>query len=124
MGTRIPRTTLTIKLTAGKDADLLDWLNTIPKGRRQAIVKSLLRDAIQQQLGELGTERRAVQIAEDTAWIRAALSDLPAWMTELLSHAAVVQPSEILRDSMPARKGQLSPSGVAQREQRIAKAAW
>lgn len=32
-----------IHLTPGKDDDLIEWLNTIPKGQREATMKSALR---------------------------------------------------------------------------------
>src|SRR5258708_10763793 len=88
------RTTLTVKLTPGKDDDLINWLTSIPKGQRQALVKSLLRDAIQEDCGELSIGRRLVQIGQDTTWLRTALTELPTWMEDLLVHLAIAPAPE------------------------------
>src|SRR5579862_9048380 len=104
------RITLTVKLTTGKDDDLIEWLASLPKGERQALVKRMLRDAVQQRRDD---EQRMTQIGQDTAWLRAALSELPGWMEGLLSRIAVVQASEALpQDVKTARTGQLSNDGV------------
>ncbi len=122
MATRIARTTLTIKLTAGKDDDLIAWLASLPKGERQVTAKQLLRDAVRRLHDD---EHRLAQIGEDTAWLRAALSEMPAWMEGLLSRVVVTKASETaLPDVKTARTGQLSTEGVARREKRIAKATW
>jgi len=118
MGSRV---TLTVKLTVGKDDDLIDWMSSLPKGQRQALVKQVLRDAVQQHSED---ENRLAQIKQDTVWLRAALSDLPAWMEGLLSRIAVVQTPEPPPEIKPARTGQLSMEGVSRREKRIAKVAW
>jgi hypothetical protein len=122
MVTRIARTTLTIKLTAGKDDDLIAWLASLPKGERQVTAKHLLRDAVRRLHDD---ENRLAQIGEDTAWLRAALSEMPTWMEGLLSRVAVAKDSETAPPNVKAvRTGQLSTEGVARREKRIAKATW
>jgi hypothetical protein len=122
MVTRIARTTLTIKLTAGKDDDLIAWLASLPKGERQVTAKQLLRDGVRRLHDN---ENRLAQIGEDTAWLRAALSEMPTWMEGLLSHVVVTNASETATPDVKAvRTGQLSTEGVARREKRIAKATW
>lgn len=122
MTTRTARVTVTIKLTAGKDDDLLAWLAAFPKGTRQANVKRMLRDAVRRQQED---ERCLAQIGQDTAWLRTALSEMPAWMEGLLSRMAVMQVPEVSPpDTKPIRTGQLSSTDKTRREKRIAKAAW
>ena len=122
MVTRVARATLTIKLTAGKDDDIMAWLASLPKGERQAAAKQLLRDAVQRLHDD---ENRLAQIGEDTAWLRAALSDMPTWLERLLSRVVVSGTAETAPpDTKPMRTGQLSTEGVARREKRIAKATW
>lgn len=119
----VSRVTLTVKLTVGKDDDLIAWLSALPKGCRQAVIKDMLRGIVQQDHPEISDADQLAQIGQDTAWLRAALSDLPNWMESLLSRVAVVQafePSGV----KPARTGQLSTEGVTRREKRIAKTAW
>src|SRR5260221_5894115 len=104
------RVTLTVKLTTGKDDGLINWLASLPKGERQALVKRMLRDAVQQRRDD---EQRMALIGQDTAWLRAALSELPGWMEGLLSRISVVQAHETLPlDVKTARTGQLSTEGV------------
>jgi hypothetical protein len=118
---RIP---VTIKLTAGKDDDLIDWLASLPKGTRQAAIKNMLRDAVQRSRQEANSAALMAQIGQDTAWLRAALSEMPTWMEGLLSRIAVIQTPEAPSDVKPSRTGQLSTDGVTRREKRIAKATW
>src|SRR5512138_1837725 len=89
MATRAPRTTLTVKLTVGADDDLIAWLASLPQGQKQPIIKQLLRDVI----GQCQDENRLAQIARDTAWLRAALNEMPAWMGGLLSRISAMKPS-------------------------------
>lgn len=122
MTTRMARVTVTIKLTAGKDDDLLAWLTALPKGERQANVKRMLRDAVRRQQED---ESCLAQIGQDTAWLRTALTEMPVWMEGLLSRMTVIQPSEVSPpNTKPIRTGQLSTEGQTRREKRIAKAAW
>ncbi len=122
MATRLPRTTLTIMLTVGKDDDLIAWLASIPQGEKQPTVKRLLREAIG-QCQDNGNQ--LAQIAKDTAWLRAALNEMPAWMEGLLSRISAMKPSEASNANVKAvRTGQLSDEGVTRRARHIAKADW
>lgn len=119
------RITLTAKLVEGKDDDLIDWLASLPKGRRQVMIKEMLRDAVQRNRQGASTADQMAQIGQDTARLRAALSEMPTWMEGLLSRIAVVQaPETSPLDVKTARTGQLSNEGVTRREKRIAKATW
>ncbi len=121
MTTRETRISVNIKLTVGRDDDLIAWLASLPRGERQSTVKHLLREAVRQHDGN----SHLAQIGEDTAWVRAALADLPTWMEALFSRFAVSQvPQAILPESKPTRTGQLSAEGMTRREKRIAKATW
>lgn len=122
MTTRTARTTLTIKLTAGKDDDLIMWLASFPKGERQANAKRMLREAVQRHHND---EQCLAQVGQDTAWLREAISELPTWMEALLSRITVMQVPEASRhDAKPMRTGQLSTESVTRREKRIAKTRW
>jgi hypothetical protein len=122
MTTRETRITLNIKLTVGRDDDLIAWLVSLPRGERQASAKQLLREAVQRQHGD---NSHLAQIGEDTAWVRAALTELPTWMEALLSRFAVNQLAQAIpQAAKPTRTGQLSADGVTRREKRIAKATW
>ena len=118
MGTRV---TLTVKLTVGKDDDLIEWLAAFPKGTRQAQVKQILRSAVQDNHGD---EHQLTRIEQDTAWLRMALTEMPTWIEGLLSRVAVIQAPEAPPDGRPTRMDQLSTEGVTRREKHIAKATW
>jgi hypothetical protein len=119
------RITLTAKLVAGKDDDLIDWFVSLPRGRRQVAIKAMLRDAVQRSCPGASNTDRLAQIGEDTAWLRAALSDMPTWMENLLSRVVMAKATETATpDVRTARTGHLSAEGVARREKRIAKATW
>jgi hypothetical protein len=123
MATRIARVTLTIKLTDGKDDDLIQWIASIPTGRRQAVVKHLLREALENQ--DPTTAQRLEQVGQDVAWLRAALSEMPTWMEGLLARVAVVNSGETPTAKPKTEHGdQLSTEGVTRREKRIAKTTW
>jgi hypothetical protein len=119
---RIP---VTIKLTAGKDDDLIDWLASLPKGTRQAVIKDMLREAVKRSRQEANSAALLTQIGQDTAWLRATLSEMPTWMEGVLSRLVVSQaPDSLQAEVKPTRTGQLSTAGVTRREKRIAKATW
>lgn len=119
------RITLTAKLVAGKDDDLIDWLASLPKGRRQVMIKELLRNAVQRQQFGLSTTDQLAQIGQDAAWVRTALMELPTWMEELLSRIAIAQaPQAAPQETKSNRTGQLSTESVTRREKRIAKSRW
>jgi len=123
MATRVARVTLTIKLTDGKDDDLIQWIASIPAGRRQAVVKHLLREALERR--DPTTAQRLEQVGQDVAWLRAALSEMPTWMEGLLSRVAVVDTAETASVNPKTERGdQLSTEGVTRREKRIAKTTW
>ncbi len=118
------RVTLTVKLTVGKDDDLIEWLASLPKGRRQAAIKGVLRGALDCDHQEVSATEQLAQIKEDTTWLRAALSEMPTWMERLLAGVADGPAAQVSSNGKAARIGQLSNDDVARREKRIAKAAW
>src|SRR5258708_35331991 len=91
MTTRIARVTLTIKLTAGKDDDIMDWLASLRKGERQASAKRMLREAVQALPDD---EKQTAQIRANTTWLKATLFFMltkpSPWMRKL--HAQVSFP--------------------------------
>ena len=123
MATRALRVTLTVKLTTGKDDDLIDWLDTVPQGQRQSAVKRLLREAMAAEQDIQAEHTR--QMSQDVAWLRGAMTELPTWLEGLLSRLTVVnavEPSSI--NPKPTRADQLSTEGVTRRAKRIANTSW
>lgn len=118
------RVTLTLKLTVGKDDDLIAWWEALPSGKRQTIMKALLRDFIEQSANKPSLDAQLGQIASDTAWLRDSLSGLPDYLAALFKQMTVapVQPIGEVADT--ERTGQLSDANVKRREHRIANTSW
>ena len=83
---RTGRVSLTVKLTPGKDDDLINWWQSISVGKGQAIVKSILREYLERGQTETPSSKLD-QIGRDTTWLRAALAELPAHLETLIAHA-------------------------------------
>ncbi len=45
------RATATVKMTYSEDADLIAWWNSIPRGSRNAVMKDMMRDYIENNRG-------------------------------------------------------------------------
>jgi hypothetical protein len=118
------RVTLTLKLTVRKDDDLIAWWEALPSGKRQTIIKAMLRDFIEQSADKPSLDAQLGQIASDTAWLRDSLNGLPEYLAALFKQITVapVQPTDKL--SSTERTGQLSDVSVKRREHRIAKTSW
>lgn len=116
------RVTLTVKLTPGKDDDLIQWLASVPKGRRQSIIKTMLRETVPHDSSSV--DRSLMQIQQDTSWLREALSELPMWLENLLSNPSALPIQQPVASNTLLRTGKLSTESTTRREKRIAKAAW
>jgi hypothetical protein len=110
---RRKRITATIKMTYADDSDLIEWWHSIPLGNRNAALKEIIREYIAREGGyyhprevPVGTVHtpqfdlsQLDQLRSDTAWIRDALQDMPAYLEQLLTHAVSIQAATILPDS-------------------------
>jgi hypothetical protein len=68
---------------------------------------------------------RFTQVCDDTAWIRAALMDLPGYVERVIQHVAAVA----LGNGAPAsnsttHRTEVSDDAAERREQRMKKAKW
>lgn len=118
------RVTLTLKLTVGKDDDLIAWWEALPSGKRQTITKALLRQYIGQNSEQPSVDRQIGKIASDTAWLRESLIGLPEYLSELFKQLSVAPVETRSEAASSARTGQLSDANVKRREHRIAKTSW
>lgn len=96
------RVTATVKMTYTEDGDLIAWWNHLPKGTRNAVMKDMMRDYIQRNKGSYRAllprnvpqpfdPGRFVQMCEDTAWVRAALNDLPGYLERVIGQFGTLQ---------------------------------
>jgi hypothetical protein len=109
MGKR-KRITATIKMTLTDDSDLIDWWRSIPLGSRNATLKDIIREHIAREGGHYRPRQIPVaaasvpvfdlsqlaQVRDDTAWIRDALHDMPAYLEQLFAQVASVRPTDVL----------------------------
>ena len=108
---RQPRLTVTLKLTPGKDDDLIRWWLEQPVGERQRRIKALLR-------AQLDAEYIAAQRHhDDVAWIREALADLPSYLEHVLR-------SEQPPPGHSEGPAHLSAAEKERRARRIARTSW
>ncbi len=113
------RVALSLRFTAGKDDDLIAWLEQIPPGQRSALVKDILRRYVREGEMLAALEAQIVRIGQDTTALLGAIQALPARIQDGLSGAAPPVTASPL-----SRAGQLTVEGVARREKRLSRAAW
>jgi hypothetical protein len=124
--TKSKRVTATAKMTPNEDSDLIAWWNSIPRGSRNAVLKDVMRDYLERNRGgyrpvlprnvpQPFDPKRFTQISDDTAWIRAALMDLPGYLERLMQSvsanavsvpgaAQAVRTNRLVNDDAAARR--------------------
>lgn len=102
-----------IHLTYGKDDDLIEWLNTIPKGQQEATLKAALRAY------KGRSQSDPVMRLEQS--VSRLFSDLPGLIRSELSKVAVVAAPTAQRiQPEPV----LNSDELAERSQKMKKATW
>lgn len=104
------RITMTAKLTAGKDDDLIAWWEHLPSGERSVVLKRILRAFI-----ESSPASPLRQVAADVAWLRSAFTE---WATQ-----AEQTPRPAASRQAP-QNAALSDEDTRRREHKIAKTRW
>jgi hypothetical protein len=116
------RIALSLRFAAGKDDDLVAWLEQIPPGQRSMLVKDILRRYVREGETLAALEAHVAQIGQDTTALLGAIQALPAQIQDRLSGAVI--PMTTAASSPSARAGQLSTEGVTRREKRLSRATW
>lgn len=114
------RHTLTLHLVPGKDDDLIQMFNAVPKSKRQIVFKKLLRGQqanFDAAAPAASASEELRDMAEQIAWLVNALNEMPAWMETLLSKVAVARPAAT---SEPA----VSTETLDKRAQRLKASQW
>ncbi|CAG0936829.1 hypothetical protein TFLX_05723 [Thermoflexales bacterium] len=104
------RVTLTLKLQPGPDDDLILWWQTVPMGKGQALLKGILRQALQQPSKELSMADVVQQLAQEIQGLRRMLT------------AAVGR--ETIQGEPRSEASGLSEPERARRGARIARSSW
>jgi hypothetical protein len=132
------RATANVKMTYSEDADLIAWWNSLPRGSRNAVMKDMMREYLERHRGgyrpllprnvpQPFDPGRFGQLCDDTAWMRAALVDLPRYVEQVIhyviangaaqagvTHAGAVRPATPSVDDAEASK----------REAKVRQAKW
>lgn len=111
------------------DTDILGWWESLPAGERSAALRQVIRAAMcsgsPKQNGN-GHPPEMVQVAADTAWLRAALMELPTYLEGLFSRASVVrlEAQPVTVDAQSAEQPKLDQSAVDRRRANVKRSTW
>ncbi len=113
---------ISFKAFTDEDADLLAWWESIDSGQRSDALRDLLRMALGYQPF---TRPSTEAMAEDIAWMRDALNELPGYVERVIEHvvanAVIVQPES---RSPPANGHSMSDDSARRREERMKRRQW
>ena len=114
------------------DRDILEWWEGMQEGERSAVIRELLRGYVKGlSLYEVHRPKVTVdggmvlQVRDDTAWIRGALNDMPAYLEGLLGRMTVnAIPIPAVQAAPAPPDDGLSNDALARRKAKMGKAAW
>jgi len=130
--TRRQSKTIGFKAFHDADQDILDWWEGMPEGERSRVLRNLIRAAIaghevsSQSNGHRANDPQLAKVCEDTAWIRHALSDLPAYLELLMSQLAVTRlvPQAVLTDEPQDDAPRLEQNAIERRKTKMRQNVW
>ncbi len=114
------------------DRDILEWWEGMQDGERSEMIRDLLRGYVKGlSLYEARRPKVAVdggvvlQVRDDTAWIRGALNDMPAYLEGLLGRMSINPiPISVAQPVPEPGDDNLSYDALARRKTRMGKAGW
>ncbi len=140
MSRRKTKTTSRTKLIAFKasvevDRDILAWWEGLPEGQRSEALRLVIRAFLGGHvLVEPSQSKREVdsvaaqQIADDTAWIRASLMELPSYLERLVERTSVARPvattTEESTSTAEPEQPRLEDEAVVRRRDKIGRNKW
>lgn len=130
------RTTLTIKLSPGKDDSLIEWWEGLPKGdylstdnTRQSIAKQALRRALKMPeppthavTSTVETEALQNRIGELEAWIQKIANDLPTYVQNEIRRSLAT--GAALPTPQVQGGERLEADAIEKREKRLKSSNW
>jgi len=125
------RTSKTIGFKAFEegDADILEWWQAMPPGERSIALRKLIRGALHPE-GAIangnGHVRELGQVAADTAWLKAAISELPAYLEGVLGRLQIVQtvPQGPVAEAPDDGQPRLDPEALDRRRANMKRSSW
>lgn len=115
------------------DRDILEWWEGMQDGERSAVMRDLLRVYLQGLPLVEAARRQTVpvdgsavlQVLNDTAWIRGALNEMPAYLEGLLRRISVNPIPISVAQSVPETSDDnLSNDALARRKAKMGKVGW
>lgn len=116
---RDTRVNVVLKLSLTQDADLIDWLESLPRGTRHAAVKAALREAIGKP-----TRDPLSRLADKTERIWQDLGALKTWLDERLQQVTVTANGNEASAPSVESAPRLDEAALAARAERMKKARW
>ena len=114
------------------DRDILEWWEGMQDGERSEVIRELLRGYVKGlSLYEARRPKVAVdgsvvlQVLDDTAWIRGALNEMPAYLEGLLGRMSVSPiPISVAQPVPETSDNSLSSDALARRKAKMGKVGW
>ncbi|NUQ05803.1 MAG: hypothetical protein HUU31_18070 [Anaerolineae bacterium] len=114
------------------DRDILEWWEGMQDGERSEVIRELLRGYVrglslyEARRPKVSVDGNVVlQVLDDTAWIRGALNDMPAYLEGLLGRISIYTPPPMQPESSAAlSKDNLSNDALARRKAKMGKVGW
>src|SRR5260221_7837887 len=91
------KTSIGFKASAETDQDIIAWWEALPTGDKSRALRDLIRAGITNSGANHngnGHAPQMVQVAEDTAWLRSAVMELPTYLEGLFNRMPVTQAEE------------------------------
>jgi hypothetical protein len=118
------RVTVTLKLIPGKDDDLIRWWQSSAPGRRNKLLKQVMRAYVSGVSSGETEQQQLSRIADDTAWLRAALTEMPTHLAQIVAHLGAAAAETRPAAPQQGQEDALSNEAVQRREKRIARTTW
>jgi hypothetical protein len=115
------------------DRDILEWWEGMPDGERSEVMRDILRVYLKGLPLIEAARRKAIpvdgtvvqQMRDDTAWIREALMDMPAYLEALFGRIAIMPTAHIPTQTViAASEDALTNDALARRKAKVGKAGW
>jgi hypothetical protein len=115
------------------DRDILEWWEGMPDGERSEVMRDILRVYLKGLPLIEAARRKAIpvdgtvvqQMRDDTAWIREALMDMPAYLEALFGRIAIMPTANIpVQVATAPSNDALTNDALARRKAKVGKAGW
>jgi len=127
---KAPKKSIGFKALDNTDADIIQWWEALPGGDRSQALRDIIRAAIGHtsnvavKVVPIAPALELIQVCDDTAWIRSALTELPSYLEQMLSRVAVVQTSVMPAEIDSAAEARLEQEAIDRRRARMKQSEW